>query len=84
MHLGLLESHGSVTLDHTLSRARKSHIHQGMHVLLLGLHQSLNLHYIKRHDHVSVTGHCRHPVASCDSLYVLQRIVNFYFKMSSD
>jgi hypothetical protein len=66
MRLGSLESHGSVTPDRTLSGAGKSRIRRGVRVLLPGPRQSLNLQFIKRRDHVRVTGRRRRPVASRD------------------
>jgi hypothetical protein len=81
MRLGSLESHGSVTPDRTLPGAGKCRIRRGVRVLLPGPHQSLNLRFIKRHDHVSVTGRCRCPVVvSRDNLYVPQRIAIFTLK----
>jgi hypothetical protein len=84
MRLGLLESHESVTSDRMLSGAGKSRFRRGVRVPLLGPRQSLNLPFIKRCDHVSVTGHCRRPVASRDNLYVPQRIANFTLKTWSN
>jgi hypothetical protein len=80
MRLGSLEIHSSVTPDRTLPGARKCRICHGVHVLLPGSRQPLNLQFIKRRDHVSVTGRRRRPVASCDSLYMPQRITNFTLK----
>jgi hypothetical protein len=80
MRLGSLESHESVTSDRTLSGAGKCRFRRGVRVLLPGPRQSLNLQFIKRRDHVSVTGRRRRPVASRDSLYAPQRIANFTLK----
>jgi hypothetical protein len=79
----LIESHGLVTSDHMLSRPRKCQFGQGLHVLLPGLCESLNLQPFKC-CHMWGLSRCACPTGKkkciCKSsklLYHLERLAVF-------